>query len=83
MQVGYLSAMGMNDEDQKRDKFMRRAYVAIMSFPEEAVANKKVTKEMKLIALQNIVSYFENIEEYEKCHDLIQLIDQLSNGKKN
>jgi hypothetical protein len=80
MKVGYLFA---NEEEQQRDDFMRRAYVAIMSFPDEALTNVKLTAEMKIIALQNIILYFEKIEEYEKCHDLLELTNQLKDVGKN
>jgi hypothetical protein len=80
MKVGYLFA---NEEEQQRDDFMRRAYVAIMSFPDEALTNVKLTTEMKIIALQNIISYFEKIEEYEKCYDLLELTNQLKDVGKN
>jgi len=80
MRVGYLFA---NEEEQRRDDFMRRAYVAIMSFPDEAVTNEKVTLEMKRVAIRNIIQYFENLEEYEKCYDLLQLINRLKDGRKN
>jgi len=80
MRVGYLFA---NEEEQRRDDFMRRAYTVIMSFPDEAVTNEKVTLEMKRVAIRNIIQYFENLEEYEKCYDLLQLINRLKDGRKN
>lgn len=77
MALNYLSEMGM--DGQQRDSFMRNAYISIMSFPDQAVTNRKIKKELKIIALKNILGYFESLEEYEKCGDLLEIIRRVEN----
>lgn len=57
---------------EKRDAFMRTAYISIMSFPEKAI-DHELPKKIKINALNNIIKYFEGIEEFEKCQDLLEI----------
>jgi hypothetical protein len=62
----------ISKDEEKRDAFMRTAYISIMSFPERAIEHE-LPKKVKLNALDNIIKYFEGLEEYEKCSDLLEI----------
>lgn len=62
----------INEDVNQRDLFMRNAYISIMSFPDRAI-DHELPKKIKLNALDNIIGYFEKIEEFEKCQDLLEI----------
>jgi len=62
----------IDGEINQKDAFMRNAYISIMSFPERAI-DHELPKKIKVAALSNIIKYFESIEEFEKCQDLLEI----------
>ena len=59
------------------DKFMRVLYKSFEEYPER-VTHDPYPLEIKVNALNVVMSYFENVEEYEKC----DVIKKLVNGIK-
>lgn len=62
----------INQDTTQKDTFMRNAYISIMSFPDKAI-DHELPKKVKINALDNIINYFEGIEEFEKCQDLLEI----------
>ena len=69
----------LNDEKKKKDAWMRNAYISIMSFPDKTIEHE-LHVSIKISALNNIIKYFEKIEEYEKCYDLLEIKRKIEEG---
>ena len=55
--------------ENSKDAMMNMVYKALMSNEQEAL-NSNTPVDEKLEALKNVLSYFENTEEYEKCFNI-------------
>lgn len=62
--------------EASKDTMMNMIYNAIINHTEQAVYNN-VPREEKVEALTNVIKYFEEIEEYEKCFDIKKVIQQI------
>lgn len=62
--------------EASRDTMMNMIYDAVINHTDQAVYNS-VPKEEKVEALTNVIKYFEEIEEYEKCFDIKKVIQQI------
>jgi hypothetical protein len=55
---------------------MNMVYDALINHTEKAIYNN-VPSDEKVEALTNVLKYFEAIEEYEKCHDIKNIIQKI------
>ncbi len=74
----------MKAEDKDLDRLMRSSYQSLVADEEQSlisfivfnsddeVIQIDVTKD-KIVYLNGIIKYFEGIEEFEKCEDLLRL----------
>lgn len=74
----------MEAEDKDLDKLMRSSYQSLIADEEQSLISFIVfnsddeviqidsTKD-KVVYLNGIIKYFESIEEFEKCEDLLRL----------
>jgi len=59
-----------------KDTMMNMVYNAIINNTEQAIYNN-VPADEKLEALTNVLKYFEETEEYEKCSDIKTVINKI------
>ena len=62
--------------ENSKDAMMNMVYKALMSNEQEAL-NSNTPVDEKLEALKNVLSYFENTEEYEKCFNIKKIMDKI------
>lgn len=65
------------DDSGQRKKLMNVLYYTIMKDQELAVSSD-VPAEEKILALNNIIKYFKETEEYEKCHNIKKIIEKIN-----
>ncbi len=66
-----------------RDNFMRTCYVNMVNNP-EMLKSQHFDKEIQRNAIDIVIKYFEDLEEYEKCYDLKKIKQRIfKNGGKN
>jgi hypothetical protein len=66
-----------------RDDFMRTCYVNMVNNP-EMLKSQHFDKVVQGNAIDIVIKYFEDLEEYEKCYDLKKIKEKvLKNGGKN
>jgi hypothetical protein len=67
-----------NWEKRLREEEMRRRYFAFMSLTEQLLSmTGQQRTEQIIITLQITISYYEKIEEYEKCYNMLELSNHL------
>jgi hypothetical protein len=62
--------------EQSKDTMMNMVYNAIVNNEHDAIYNNSPVEE-RLEALQNVIRYFEDTEEYEKCFNIKKIIDKI------
>ena len=62
--------------ENSKDAMMNMVYKALMSNEQEAL-NSNTPIDEKLEALKNVLCYFENTEEYEKCFNIKKIMDKI------
>lgn len=62
--------------DASKDTMMNMIYNAVINHQEQAIYNN-VPSEEKVEALTNVLRYFEETEEYEKCYDIKNIIQKI------
>jgi len=70
--MNYIDDMGINS----RQMMMDVVYSAIVD-NEVAVLNSISVTGMKLGAIEHVLSFFEELEDYEKCTELKKIIDKI------
>ena len=60
-----------------KGQIMELTYRALMTKKMGALSESSATKENKIEALELMVKWFEGLEEYEKCHNLKKIIQEL------
>ena len=68
----FIKSLLLTLEQTNYDEFMKLTYVVIMQSPSE-VLKRKDSIETKLDAINTMIEYFEEAEEYEKCTNLQKL----------
>lgn len=74
---GDKRAPSQKDDSGQRKKLMNGLYYTIMKDQELAVSSNVPAKE-KVFALNNIINFFKETEEYEKCHNIKKIIDKIN-----
>lgn len=74
---GDKRAPSQKDDIGQRKKLMNGLYYTIMKDQELAVSSNVPAKE-KVFALNNIINFFKETEEYEKCHNIKKIIDKIN-----
>ena len=59
------------------DSYYNLVFESIINFPDDAVEDDS-PKENKVSALNKLINYFEQKEEYERCHKLKKLLDRIN-----
>ena len=62
--------------ESSRQTMMEMVYNTLINEEDRAV-NSNTPAEEKLQALKNIIQYFEQNEEYEKCYNIKKIIDRI------
>lgn len=62
--------------ESSKDTMMNIVYKALIEGETQAINSKTPTDE-KLNALNNVLTYFEKTEEYEKCFNIKNIIDKI------
>jgi len=62
--------------EASKDTMMNMIYDAIINHTDKAIYNS-VPPEEKVEALTNVLTYFESLEEYEKCFEIKNVIQQI------
>jgi hypothetical protein len=62
--------------ESSRQTMMEMVYNTLINEEDRAV-NSNTPAEEKLQALKNIIQYFEQSEEYEKCYNIKKIIDRI------
>lgn len=62
---------------QDLEAYYQLVYESITNFPEDAVEDDS-PKSNKVSALNKLIDYFEQKEEYEKCAKLKNILDQIN-----
>jgi hypothetical protein len=60
------------------DYFYNIVYEAVMSYPSYVVVSSG-KEERKLQIIGNMITFFEEKEDYEKCYDLLQIKKEIQN----
>jgi hypothetical protein len=63
------------------EKFAIAAYSIITTLSKEALSDP-TPKEEKVRAIDKLIKWFEKMEEYEKCGELLKLKDLIINGEE-
>ena len=59
------------------DSYYNLVFESITGFPEDAIEDDS-PKKNKVAALNKLIDYFEQKEEYERCHELKKLLDRIN-----
>ena len=70
--MGYVDNMGINS----RQMMMDVVYSSIVN-NKLAVLNSISKNNLKLAALEHVLTFFEELEDYEKCGELKKIIDKI------
>ncbi len=70
--MDYVDGMGINS----RQMMMDVVYATIVN-NKLAVINSISTNNIKIEALKHVLSFFEELEDYEKCIELKKIIDKI------
>jgi hypothetical protein len=62
--------------EASKDTMMNMIYAAVINNTDKAIYNN-VPPEEKVEALKNVLTYFETTEEYEKCFEIKNIIQQI------
>lgn len=62
--------------EASRETMMDMIYKALIDEQDRAISSN-TPKEEKINALKNVILYFEQNEEYEKCHNIKKIIDKI------
>lgn len=62
-----------------KDNFMRTCYANMVKDP-QMLKSQNFSMEVQCNALNIIMKYFENLEEYEKCYDLKKMKEKILKG---
>ena len=62
--------------EASKHTMMEAIYNTLINDQERAIASKTPIEE-KLDALKNVIRYFEEYEEYEKCFNIKKIIDRI------
>jgi len=73
---GFIRSLLLNLEHSNFEEFMDLSYHVMMQSP-SVVLKRNDTIETKLKAIDGMIKYFEQIEEYEKCTNLQKLKSML------
>lgn len=65
-----------NLRESSRDAMMNMIYNAVINEEDKAIAADTPT-DQKLEALNNVIKYFVETEEYEKCYNIKKIIDKI------
>ncbi len=57
------------------DKFMEKFYIAVTTEFSDVVKQELLTDQTHKDTLNSMISYFERMEEYEKCDVLLHLLN--------
>ena len=68
----FIKSLLLTLEQTNYDEFMKLTYVVMMQSPSE-ILKRKDSIETKLDAINTMISFFEENEEYEKCTNLQKL----------
>jgi len=68
----FIKSLLLTLEQTNFEEFMNLSYAVMMQSPSK-VLKRKDSVEMKLKAINGMIKYFEEIEEYEKCTNLQKL----------
>ncbi len=72
----FIRSLLLNLEHSNFEEFMDLSYHVIMQSP-SVVLKRNDSIETKLKAIDGMIKYFEQIEEYEKCNNLQKLKSML------
>ncbi len=64
-----------------RDNFMRTCYVNMVQNP-EMLESALFDREVQINAVDILIKYFEDLEEYEKCYDLKKIKKKLDKNER-
>lgn len=62
--------------DTSEEMMMNMIYDAVINHTDQAIYNN-VPSDEKVEALTNVLKYFEQTEEYEKCYDIKNIIQRI------
>tara|TARA_R110002072_G_scaffold224533_1_gene381579 strand:- start:441 stop:722 length:282 start_codon:yes stop_codon:yes gene_type:complete len=68
----FIKSLLLTLEQTNFEEFMNLSYAVMMQNPSQVLKRKDSVK-MKLKAINGMLKYFEEIEEYEKCTNLQKL----------
>jgi len=68
----FIKSLLLTLEQTNYDEFMKLTYVVMMQSPSE-ILKRKDSIETKVDAINTMISFFEENEEYEKCTNLQKL----------
>jgi len=68
----FIKSLLLTLEQTNYDEFMKLTYVVMMQSPSE-ILKRKDSIDTKLDAINTMISFFEEKEEYEKCTNLQKL----------
>ncbi len=68
-----MELMELRNKDY--DKFMEKFYIAVTTEFSDVVKKELLTDEQHRETLKAMISYFERMEEYEKCDVLLHLLN--------
>ncbi len=63
-------------EHEDRKRFMEVCYEKILKYP-QVMLSSKVPIEVRINSISILIKFFEDIEEYEKCANLVKLIEEI------
>jgi len=59
------------------DSYYNLVFESIINFSDDAVEDDS-PKDNKVSALNKLINYFEQKEDYERCHELKKLLDRIN-----
>lgn len=62
--------------ESSKETMMNMIYNAVINEEDRAISSE-TPKEQKLEALNNIIDFFVQLEEYEKCSNIKKIIDRI------
>lgn len=62
--------------EASEETLMNMVYNALINHTEDAIYNNSPIRD-RMEALHNVLKYFENNEEYEKCYDIKKIIQKI------
>tara|TARA_R100000541_G_scaffold51260_1_gene58623 strand:- start:53 stop:328 length:276 start_codon:yes stop_codon:yes gene_type:complete len=72
----FIRSLLLNLEHQNFEEFMDLSYHVMMQSP-STVLKRSDSIDIKINAIDGMIKYFEQIEEYEKCNNLQKLKSML------